>query len=160
MSASTKKLGTQTYSAFTVTRSHTATHEEIEKYDDATVRDQGENRLYGGAPAAMLRAYSNDPDFFGDEDYQRGNGIHVLSPSAAKRYNSPDMAGFVIDCDFDIALRRVEGIVLNKFSYGHGTDDWTMLVGYDKDDDEWGRGYRADNWRIETWRVELRKEES
>lgn len=111
---------------------------EMGTYTDATVQSLGEDHFLH-APNAMLRAYANDPDFFGDEDYQRGNGIRV-----SKRKDT--WPGYVIDCDGDIALKRTVGIVLGHDSFGHGSERWVVLV---RDKDE------HDSLHIERWDVSL-----
>jgi hypothetical protein len=136
---------------------------QVEKYEDAIVRDQGEGGFLR-VPQAMLRAYSNDPNFFGDEDYQQGNGIHVQTKAEAKRfaayYEADEVQQYVMDCDGDIALKRIMATVLSKHSYGGGSEEWIVIV-EKGDDNEWdGFGYLNDNppLRYERWYVKLRKE--
>jgi len=133
----------------------------IEEFEDATVRDNGSD-AWLRVPQAMLRAYSNDPDFFGDEDYQAGNGIHVQNDAQAKRhaeyFETGNVMHFVMDCDNDIALKRIMGTVISKFSFGHGVEDWIVLTQYNEDDDEWnGWGGLNEPLRYEKWSVRLRE---
>lgn len=154
-------MGNATYAPSSVTRS-ILTHEgwkELETYEDATVRDNGEGGILR-APQAMLRAYSNDVNFYGDEDYQRGNGIHVQTKTEAKQfaryYESKEVQQYVMDCDGDIALKRVMGTVISKHDFGHFAQEWIVVVGYDKHDDDWDGFGGMDALRYERWYVRLR----
>jgi len=135
----------------------------IETFEDATVRDNGDAGVLR-LPQAMLRAYSNDPDFFGDEDYQDDNGIYVQTKKEAEQYaryyDSKKVQQYVMDCDGDIALKRIMATVVGKYSWGHASEDWTVLTVYNKEDDEWdGWGFGNEPLRFEKWSVRLRKED-
>lgn len=155
-----KKLGSKRYSPTKVTRSVlSATEygrfEPVASYDDATVRDNGENGILG-APQVMLRAYSNDPEFYGDEDYLSGNGIGVVTSGRDK--------GWVMDCDSDVALERIMMTVLSTHNHGHSQIEYTGIVNFSKET-TWGNGTReikewdgfGDNRtvRIERWVINL-----
>lgn len=108
--------------------------EKVVDYDDATVADIG-NDGYLNAPQATLRAYSSDPGFFGDQEYQDGNGIHIGKD------------GMVYDCDMGLALNRTTGIVLSSSSWGHGSADYFVLIIEDNG-----------KMRVEKWMVYIRDE--
>lgn len=143
-----KVMGTQTYASTKVSRYLLDEQNNwvlVETFTDATVRDQGQGGLLR-AEQAMLRAYSNDPDFFGDEKYQRGNGIYVVNAKQAKNYfNDPDMEGWVMDCDGDIALKRIMmDAVVSRYNFGHGHMEYVGVVG---EDDGWDlRKIHLEKW--------------
>lgn len=165
--AARAKKGNATYAPTSVVRSvldASGRWEDIETFEDATVRDNGDGGGMLRTPQAMLRAYSNDPDFFGDEDYQAGNGIYVQTVAEAKRfakyYESKKVEQFVMDCDSDIALKRLMATVVSKHSYGHASEEWIVLTSYNKAEDEWdGWGYGNEGLRYERWYVHLRGED-
>lgn len=119
------------------------------EYPDATVRDQGESgRLR--LPQAMLRAYSNDVSVNNEHDEH----FVCIRPDHVKHYGE-GFKGFVLDCDGDIALERILGVVLSKHSFGHGHERWSVLVSQN-DDGGWdGWGSDSDPQRIERWEVSI-----
>jgi hypothetical protein len=80
----------------------------------------------------MLRAYSNDPDFFGDEDYQAGQRNprpDCVAEAREVRHllrSSKKVQQYVMDCDSDIALKRIRATVVARHSYGHGSEEWIV----------------------------------
>ena len=149
---------TKRYSPTKVTRmifdTETQHWAELKIYEDATVRDQGTNNLVD-APFAMLRAYTPDINYY-PQDYQKGNGLWWSEEE-----------GYLLDCDHDIQLERISGIVLGRYSFGHGSERWTVLVSKDRYGEREERG--LDPWndaspydkehRFEEWHVMLAKEE-
>ena len=144
--------------------------ELVATYDDATVRDQGKDGWLS-APQAMLRAYSNDPEFFGSEDYRLGNGIGTWTQEDQVEYvkGNPSgkndfTVGVVYDCDSDLALKRIMmNVVISTYNFGHGSFEYIGFVS--KSDDPDRRGDEYDGWgykgdhRVEKWRVVVASEE-
>lgn len=181
MTTKTKKVGNAEYTKTKVTRqilnparysSRTEPYWITKaEYGDALVRDQGAESGALRLPEVMLRAYTNDPDEFWDEEYQQGNGIHVQTKQEAKEfaayYEDPKIQQYVMDCDNDIALQRVMGYLLKRSNYGGGREDLLVLVSFE-DKGPWGSGTREVNeWtgfgddanvRIEQWSIRLKDE--
>lgn len=169
MSTVTKKVGNAEYTKTKVTRQilNPDRYRErnapqwltVAEYGDALVRDQGESGELR-MPQVMLRAYTNDPDEFWDEEYQAGNGIHIQTKQEAKEfatyYDDPKVQQYVMDCDGDIAIQRVMGYLLKRISYGGGREDLLVLVSHEAEKDEWN-GWGSDrNVRIEQWSIRLK----
>lgn len=136
---------------------------EVEHFTDAKVQATGEDG-YTDAPQAMIRAYSPNVEFYGDEDYRNGNGIWVCDKEGTKHYGE-DYVGLVLDCDGDLALRRILGTVLSHRSFGDGDDNYTVLTNRtperNRGDEkfEWDGWGWSDEYRIEQWQVRFHKEE-
>jgi hypothetical protein len=141
-------------------------------YEDATVRDQGTGSNFLRANEAMLRAYSNDPEFFGDEDYREGNGISIWTAEDQARHlkggGHPDdfVVGAVYDCDSDLAIKRITmNVVISSFHYGHGAMEYVGFVSKSdypvrRGEEFDGFGYGdGDVYRIERWRVGIAAED-
>lgn len=148
-----------------------AVDELVARYLDATVRDQGTGNWLQ-APQAMLRAYSNDPEFYGDEEYRQGNCIKVWTQEAQDKYTDPSnkyagradtySVGAVYDCDGDLALKRIMmNVVVSTHNYGHGSMDYVGFVNKadnpDRKGEEYdGLGFSNSEFRIERWRLYYR----
>lgn len=161
------KAGDKRYSPTVVVRSvcQDGLWVEIERYDDATIQDLDRNyRL--GSKQAMLRAYSPDPedDLYGGEEEREGAGVHLNTSS----HYGKDLKGYVLDCDGDIAVKRVVmNGVLSVSNWGHGSIEYVGVVDFE-DVGAWGSGTREVNeWtgfgdleqiRLEQWRVRLKAE--
>lgn len=163
-----KKIGDKRYSPSSVVRSvyKDVRWVEIERYDDATVQDLDSDRRLG-SKQAMLRAYSPDPEdtfVYGDEEEREGAGVHL---NTSDHYGK-DLQGYVLDCDGDVAVKRiVMNAVIASYNYGHGSLEYTGIVGFE-DVGAWGSGTREVNeWtgfgdleqiRLEQWRVRLKED--
>jgi hypothetical protein len=156
------------YAPTTVRRSiySDGTWVEIESYDDATVQSVGQNHRLD-AKEAMLRAYSPDPldeSVYGDEEEREGAGVHL---NTSEHYGE-SAKGYVLDCDGDIAVKRIMmNAVLSVSDYGHGDLTYTGIVSFE-DVGAWGSGTREVNeWtgfggleqiRLEQWSVRIKKD--
>lgn len=119
----------------------------VAEYPDATVRDSGESgRLR--LPTAMLRAYSND---LAAND---PHGENFVCVGDLVEHYGKGLEGYVLDCDGDVALERIQGFVLSKDSFGHGVEWWQVLVSQD-DEGEWNGWGDGSNLRIERWEVAI-----
>lgn len=131
----------------------------VAEYNDALVRDQGESGELR-APQVMLRAYTNDPNEFWDEEYQNGNGIYVQTKKEAaefaRYYEDPKVQQYVMDCDGDIALLRISGYLLNRHNFGSGHELLTVLVSYEAEKKEWNGWGSDQRLRPEQWSVSLK----
>lgn len=106
----------------------------------------------------MIRAYSNDVNFYGDEEYQSGNGIGVWTQEQADEYDYGFVVGAVYDCDGDLALKRILMTVLSKHNHGHGHIVYTGLVS--EEDGEYTGWGGFQNPRMERWTAYIPEEET
>lgn len=134
--------------------------EEVARYDDATVRDQsGNNFLGGGVKEAMLRAYSSDLSFYGNDTE---NYIWTEEMEAETKYKENWEIGVAYDVDGDLALKRIMmNAVLGVSNYGHGDLEYIGFVARSDNEEQptWDGWGNQNDMRMEKWRIYVRREE-
>lgn len=150
----------KTYSPTKVTRSLFDTEsyfwKELETYMDATVRDNGADGFLK-APQAMLRAHPNTAKL--QKEWDEHDEWFMCEGDLVKHYGK-ELEGYVLDCDGDVALLRIMGTVISHRSWGHGSEEFVVLVTDADEDGSWdGFGMaRSDKMRFEQWVVRLKKD--
>lgn len=146
------KHGTRRYSPTRVTRQvfdpKTYQWATGENYGDATVQDLGSDGMLD-SPRAMLRAYSNDPE------WHNPHGEHFVCDDETVKHYGQSLRGYVLDADGDVALYRVMGHMLSRHAFGHAHERYTVLVSYEPARDDWNGWGNMEKLRIERWTVML-----